>query len=80
MTERRKLSLVTRGLDAAATLQAYVPGILVSLIITVVATFLPEHYRGPVIMSTGGVGPSFMISRLEANSMPVTHRPSYERK
>ena len=45
-----KPTLVSRGLGAAAILRTYFPGVLVSLIIAVAATFLSEHYGGPVML------------------------------
>ncbi len=45
-----KPTLVSRGRGAAASLQTYFPGVLVSLIIAVAATFLSEHYGGPVML------------------------------
>ena len=54
-----KLTLVSRGRDAIASLQIYFPGVLVSLIIAVAATFLSEHYGGPVMLFALLLGMAF---------------------
>ena len=41
-----KPTLMSRGRDVVANMQAYFPGVLVSLIIAVAATFLSEHTAG----------------------------------
>lgn len=45
-----KPTMMSRGLGAFATMQAYFPGVLASLIVAVAATFLSEHYGGPVML------------------------------
>jgi uncharacterized integral membrane protein (TIGR00698 family) len=54
-----KPTLVSRGLGAVAAVQAYFPGMLVSLIIAVAATFLSEHYGGPVMLFALLLGMAF---------------------
>ncbi len=54
-----KPTLVSRGRDAVASLQTYFPGVLVSLIIAVAATFLSEHYGGPVMLFALLLGMAF---------------------
>jgi uncharacterized membrane protein YadS len=54
-----KPTLVSRGLGAAAILRTYFPGVLVSLIIAVAATFLSEHYGGPVMLFALLLGMAF---------------------
>ena len=41
---------MSRVQDALTSLRGYFPGVLVSLIIAVAATFLSEHYGGPVML------------------------------
>src|SRR5262249_22958237 len=50
-----------RGRDStpAAALQTNFPGVLVSLIIAVAATFLSEHYGGPVMLFALLLGMAF---------------------
>ncbi len=54
-----KPTLASRGLGAVAALQTYFPGVLVSLIIAVAATFLSEHYGGPVMLFALLLGMAF---------------------
>lgn len=54
-----KPSLVSRGFDEVAVARAYFPGVLVSLIIAVAATFLSEHYGGPVMLFALLLGMAF---------------------
>ncbi|MGA2817810.1 MAG: hypothetical protein ABSE67_16230, partial [Xanthobacteraceae bacterium] len=54
-----KPTLVSRGLGVAAILRNYFPGVLVSLIIAVAATFLSEHYGGPVMLFALLLGMAF---------------------
>ncbi len=54
-----KPTLVSRGLGAVTALQTYFPGVLVSLIIAVAATFLSEHYGGPVMLFALLLGMAF---------------------
>jgi uncharacterized integral membrane protein (TIGR00698 family) len=50
---------VGRGRDALAGARRYVPGVLVSLVIAVAATFLSEHYGGPVMLFALLLGMAF---------------------
>jgi uncharacterized integral membrane protein (TIGR00698 family) len=54
-----KPSAGSRGRDVAAAAQSYFPGVLVSLIIAVAATFLSEHYGGPVMLFALLLGMAF---------------------
>ena len=54
-----KPTLISRGFGAAAVLQTYFPGVLVSVIIAVAATFLSEHYGGPVMLFALLLGMAF---------------------
>ncbi len=54
-----KSSAGARGLGVAAAAQSYFPGVLVSLIIAVAATFLSEHYGGPVMLFALLLGMAF---------------------
>ena len=54
-----KPSLIDRGLDTAALLRTYFPGVLVSLIIAIAATFLSERYGGPVMLFALLLGMAF---------------------
>ena len=54
-----KPTLMSRSREATAALQAYFPGVLVSLIIAVAATFLSEHYGGPVMLFALLLGMAF---------------------
>ena len=61
MTEiaENKPTLIGRGIDAAALLRTYFPGVLVSLIIAIAATFLSERYGGPVMLFALLLGMAF---------------------
>ena len=61
MTEvaKSKPTLMSRGRGAVASLRTYFPGVLVSLIIAVAATFLSEHYGGPVMLFALLLGMAF---------------------
>ena len=61
MTEiaERKPSLIDRAAGAVSTLQSYFPGALASLIIAIAATFLSEHYGGPVMLFALLLGMAF---------------------
>src|SRR5262245_11421371 len=48
-----------RDFTPAAALQANFPGVLVSLVIAVAATFLSEHYGGPVMLFALLLGMAF---------------------
>jgi len=54
-----KSTLVSRGADAVAAARAFFPGILLSAIIAVAATFLSEHYGGPVMLFALLLGMAF---------------------
>ena len=54
-----KPTMMSRGLGAIAAAQLYFPGVLVSLIIAVAATFLSEHYGGPVMLFALLLGMAF---------------------
>jgi uncharacterized integral membrane protein (TIGR00698 family) len=55
----RKPDLMNRGREWAALLRLWFPGVLVSLIIAVAATFLSEHYGGPVMLFALLLGMAF---------------------
>src|SRR5271156_4199525 len=50
---------MNRVQDALANVRGYFPGVLVSLIIAVAATFLSEHYGGPVMLLALLLGMAF---------------------
>jgi uncharacterized membrane protein YadS len=50
---------MSRGRGLLAHGRRYVPGVLVSLIIAVAATFLSEHYGGPVMLFALLLGMAF---------------------
>jgi uncharacterized integral membrane protein (TIGR00698 family) len=54
-----KPGLASRSREAAAALRACFPGVLVSLIIAVAATFLSERYGGPVMLFALLLGMAF---------------------
>ena len=54
-----KPTVMSRGLGALAAARLYFPGVLVSLIIAVAATFLSEHYGGPVMLFALLLGMAF---------------------
>lgn len=54
-----KPSLVKRSLGAFGAAKFYLPGVLVSLIIAIAATFLSEHYGGPVMLFALLLGMAF---------------------
>ena len=51
--------MVSRVLEAAAAVRAYFPGVLASAIIAIAATFLSEHYGGPVMLFALLLGMAF---------------------
>src|SRR5579864_210254 len=51
--------MVSRGLGAFAAGQSYFSGVLASLIIAIAATFLSEHYGGPVMLFALLLGMAF---------------------
>jgi uncharacterized integral membrane protein (TIGR00698 family) len=54
-----KPTIMSRGLGAFAAAQTYFPGVLASLIIAIAATFLSEHYGGPVMLFALLLGMAF---------------------
>ena len=54
-----KVTMVSRGLGALTAGQSYFSGVLVSLIIAIAATFLSEHYGGPVMLFALLLGMAF---------------------
>ena len=50
---------MSRGFVAATSLQALFPGLLASVIVAVAATFLSEHYGGPVMLFALLLGMAF---------------------
>ena len=58
-TAKAKPPWMSRAQDALTSLRGYFPGVLVSLIIAVAATFLSEHYGGPVMLFALLLGMAF---------------------
>jgi uncharacterized integral membrane protein (TIGR00698 family) len=56
---KNKPTAMRRGLGAVAAPRLYFPGLLVSVIIAVAATFLSEHYGGPVMLFALLLGMAF---------------------
>ena len=54
-----KPTAMSRGFGALAAARLYFPGVLVSFIIAVAATFLSEHYGGPVMLFALLLGMAF---------------------
>ena len=54
-----KPTMMSRGLGAFAAVQTYFPGVLASVIIAIAATFLSEHYGGPVMLFALLLGVAF---------------------
>ena len=54
-----KPTMMNRSLGALGAAKTYFPGVLVSLIIAVAATFLSEHYGGPVMLFALLLGMAF---------------------
>ncbi|MGJ4972499.1 YeiH family protein [Bradyrhizobium sp. HKCCYLRH1043] len=54
-----RTSMISRGLAAFMSLPTYFPGVLASLIIAIAATFLSEHYGGPVMLFALLLGMAF---------------------
>jgi uncharacterized integral membrane protein (TIGR00698 family) len=54
-----KPTLIGRCRSAVAAARGYLPGVLVSVIIAVAATFLSEHYGGPVMLFALLLGMAF---------------------
>jgi uncharacterized integral membrane protein (TIGR00698 family) len=54
-----KPTLISRCINAWAVARGYLPGVLVSVIIAVAATFLSEHYGGPVMLFALLLGMAF---------------------
>jgi uncharacterized integral membrane protein (TIGR00698 family) len=59
MSDIVKPTWMNRGRDALATGRRYFPGVLVSLVIAVAATFLSERYGGPVMLFALLLGMAF---------------------
>ena len=57
--EGTKATLISRCFGAVAAASTYFPGVLVSLIIAVAATFPSEHYGGPVMLFALLLGMAF---------------------
>jgi uncharacterized integral membrane protein (TIGR00698 family) len=55
----RKTGFAARGAGALAVAQLYFPGVLASLLIAIAATFLSEHYGGPVMLFALLLGMAF---------------------
>jgi uncharacterized integral membrane protein (TIGR00698 family) len=56
---KARTTWMSRGRDVSAKARGYVPGVLVSLVIAVAATFLSEHYGGPVMLFALLLGMAF---------------------
>jgi uncharacterized integral membrane protein (TIGR00698 family) len=56
---QQKPTWMSRGVDAVAAARSYFPGVLVSMVIAVAATFLSEHYGGPVMLFALLLGMAF---------------------
>ena len=56
---KNKPTMMSRGRGAPAAARLYFPGVLVSVIIAVAATFLSEHYGGPVMLFALLLGMAF---------------------
>jgi uncharacterized integral membrane protein (TIGR00698 family) len=54
-----RTSMMNRGLGAVTAAQTYFPGVLASLIVAIAATFLSEHYGGPVMLFALLLGMAF---------------------
>ena len=65
-----KSTMMSRGLDVFATVQTYFPGMLASLIIAIAATFLSEHYGGPVMLFALLLGMAFYFLSQEGRCVP----------
>src|SRR5271156_5925842 len=61
---------MSRAQDALTSLRGYFPGVLVSLIIAVAATFLSEHYGGPVMLFALLLGMAFYFLSQEGACVP----------
>ena len=59
MSDVVKPTWISRGRDAFTTARRYFPGVLVSLVIAVAATFLSERYGGPVMLFALLLGMAF---------------------
>src|SRR5579863_8708740 len=59
--------MVSRGLGAFAAGQSYFSGVLASLIIAIAATFLSEHYGGPVMLFALLLGMAFYFLSQEGS-------------
>jgi uncharacterized membrane protein YadS len=56
-----KLSWLDRGAGVIAAPRLYFPGVLASLVIAIAATFLSEHYGGPVMLFALLLGMAFYL-------------------
>ncbi len=54
-----RTSLASRGATAIEAVRGYFPGVLASVIIAIAATFLSEHYGGPVMLFALLLGMAF---------------------
>jgi uncharacterized integral membrane protein (TIGR00698 family) len=60
-----KPTMMSRGLGAFTAAQSYFPGVLASVIIAIAATFLSEHYGGPVMLFALLLGMAFYFMSQE---------------
>ena len=70
-----KPTMLSRSLGALGAAQTYFPGVLVSLIIAVAATFLSEHYGGPVMLFALLLGMAFYFLSQEGRASPALNSP-----
>ncbi len=72
MTElaANRISLTRRSAAAVAVLRDYFPGVLASVIIAIAATFLSEHYGGPVMLFALLLGMAFYFLSQEGRCVP----------
>src|SRR5215471_1941853 len=61
---------MSRGRGLLAHGRCYLPGVLVSVIIAVAATFLSEHYGGPVMLFALLLGMAFYFLSQEGPCIP----------
>ncbi|HTO65786.1 MAG TPA: putative sulfate exporter family transporter [Bradyrhizobium sp.] len=54
-----RMTMMNRGAGAVAAARIYFPGVLASLIVAIAATFLSEHYGGPVMLFALLLGMAF---------------------
>jgi len=65
-----RASLASRGAGAVAVVRNYFPGVLASVIIAIAATFLSEHYGGPVMLFALLLGMAFYFLSQEGRCVP----------